>query len=405
MTPVATGVTPTRRTGGVQAEWTPEKIVRAIRRWVELYGEPPRAADWNPSSARWSRQTWRIARYRQGDPETGESWPSLNTAKHPFGGSLNAAVRAAGFEPAKSGPHRQGSVLPEDVEGIAAPPAVRAALRDAASRATTAERLVKAQESQLARAQVQVQALRDAARDARSQAPLEAAPVITRERIVERRVPEPAAIKRVEARAAKTLERATTARDSTQAALSDAKSEVARARRDATRLAARLERAEATINSLREERRITRHKLAAAAEKHATTERLLETTRADTATVKLAAASQPVRIVHEPSPEAKIVRAAEREAAMARLAAQSAERRADGADRAYAEIASAATGQRRHLTRAELAELRSDGPAGPALFADAIKALAAARKHNDRQALRGALLAAASAAMAWQDRL
>ena len=29
-------------------------IIIAIHEWVATYGEPPRAADWNPSSAKWS---------------------------------------------------------------------------------------------------------------------------------------------------------------------------------------------------------------------------------------------------------------------------------------------------------------------------------------------------------------
>src|SRR5438132_11234671 len=91
------GATPGARTGRT-ARWTRAQIIDAIREWVALYGEPPRAADWNPSSAKWSGATWRIERYRSGD------WPSLNAAKKAFGGSLNAAIEAAGYEPNRPGP-------------------------------------------------------------------------------------------------------------------------------------------------------------------------------------------------------------------------------------------------------------------------------------------------------------
>src|SRR5687768_12493599 len=83
---------------GRPTRWTRANIIEKIREWVALYGEPPRAADWNPSAAKWSGCTWRTERYRAGD------WPSLNATKRAFGGSLNAAIIAAGFEPNKPGP-------------------------------------------------------------------------------------------------------------------------------------------------------------------------------------------------------------------------------------------------------------------------------------------------------------
>ncbi|HEX6026303.1 MAG TPA: polysaccharide deacetylase family protein, partial [Solirubrobacter sp.] len=73
--------------------WTRETIIEKIREWNDRYGEPPCSADWNPSLARWRAQEWRADRYREG------FWPSTNAAKRPFGGSFDAAVRAAGLEP------------------------------------------------------------------------------------------------------------------------------------------------------------------------------------------------------------------------------------------------------------------------------------------------------------------
>ena len=81
--------------------WTRETIIEKILEWNVRYGEPPCSADWNPSLARWRAQEWRVERYRDG------IWPSTNAAKRPFDGSFDAAVRAAGLEPHRSGPRRR----------------------------------------------------------------------------------------------------------------------------------------------------------------------------------------------------------------------------------------------------------------------------------------------------------
>src|ERR671929_2330526 len=83
--------------------WTREAIIEHIRAWDAQYGEPPCSADWNPSLARWRAQEWRAERYREG------TWPSTNAVKRPFGGSFDAAVRAAGLEPHRPGPRRRAS--------------------------------------------------------------------------------------------------------------------------------------------------------------------------------------------------------------------------------------------------------------------------------------------------------
>src|SRR5215207_7196981 len=91
--------------------WSRETIIEKIREWNDRYGEPPCSADWNPSLARWRAQEWRIERYREG------SWPSTNAAKRPFGGSLSAAVRAAGLQPHRAGPRRAaGAARPDHAQ-------------------------------------------------------------------------------------------------------------------------------------------------------------------------------------------------------------------------------------------------------------------------------------------------
>src|SRR3954469_13454278 len=128
--------------GGRQVtRWSRESIITKILEWNELYGEPPCSADWNPSLARWRAQDWRADRYREG------VWPSTNAAKRPFDGSFDAAVRAAGLEPHRSGPRRRpaGAARP-DVEQRApmAPRSVDEALLAADERARALERQVAA---------------------------------------------------------------------------------------------------------------------------------------------------------------------------------------------------------------------------------------------------------------------
>src|SRR4051812_6604798 len=90
--------------------WTCESIIEKIADWNGRYGEPPCSADWNPSLARWRAQEWRVERYYA------DHWPSTNAVKRAFGGSFDAAVRAAGLEPARPGPGRAAHVARPDVE-------------------------------------------------------------------------------------------------------------------------------------------------------------------------------------------------------------------------------------------------------------------------------------------------
>src|SRR6266536_2866978 len=131
--------------------WDRDSIIEAIQEWVALYGEPPRAADWNPSSAKWSGQMWRVERYRAGRAD-GSPWPALNSAKRPFGGSLNEAIRAAGFEPAKPGPVRRRDVDPEQASRAVISPEGRAMVDAALAQARDAQRRVASLEAQLDRA-------------------------------------------------------------------------------------------------------------------------------------------------------------------------------------------------------------------------------------------------------------
>jgi hypothetical protein len=109
-------MTPSAQTAGGRRvrRWTRELIIEKILEWEARYGEPPCSADWNPSLARWRAQEWRADRYREGQ------WPSTNAAKRPFGGSFDAAIRAAGLEPRRPGPRRAAGAARPEVEPRAA---------------------------------------------------------------------------------------------------------------------------------------------------------------------------------------------------------------------------------------------------------------------------------------------
>ncbi len=376
MTPAAlAGVSPQARPGR-RGGWDRDSIITAISEWVATYGEPPRAADWNPSSAKWSGQLWRVARYRAGRAD-GSPWPALNAAKRPFGGSLTAAVRAAGFAPARPGPVRRTDVDPAQAGRAVMSPEGRAMVAAALAQAREAERRVTVLEGRLARA-----------------AAARPAPAATKTKVVRERVADDAAIARADRRAASTRAKA----DEQVAA---ARMDAAEARQTAKKLAARLERAEATIASLREERRELKTEVEQGSDRLVAGERMLAHARAEA----LEQAVPEVVTVREPAPGATEVRAARTEATRARRAVADAEERAARAERELREAVAAIRGEPRRLTPAELAELRAEGPSGPAVMAQSVRALAAARADGDRLALRDALAGVARAAVTWGDRL
>jgi hypothetical protein len=96
---------------------------------------------------------------------------------------------------------------------------------------------------------------------------------------------------------------------------------------------------------------------------------------------------------------------ADRDASAALAAARAAEERARAAERQARELATLVCGEPRRLTPAELAELRTSGPSGPAVLAGALRRLARARAAADRVALDAALTEIASAAVRWRDHL
>jgi hypothetical protein len=383
---------------GPGAGWNRDTIIIAIQEWVASYGEPPRAADWNPSSAKWSGQLWRIERYRAGRAD-GSRWPALNTAKRPFGGSLNAAVRAAGFQPAKPGPKRRKDVDPQQAHRADMSPEGRAMLSAALAQAREAEQRVAVLEAQLERAgdrALRLTAERDAARRSGRRA---ATPKVVRERVVD-----DAAIARAQRAAAAAAAKAEAGTRAAREQIAEARMDAAEARTAAKRMAAKLERAEATIATLRGERRELKAGADRAADRLVAAERLLGRAREEAR--RASDRADPVRVtVREPAPAAADLRAARADAARDRRAAAEAELRAARAQRELRETVAAVRGEARKLTAAELAELRVGGPSGPAVMAEALKALAAARTSNNPMRMQSALRRVAQAAVTWQERI
>jgi len=379
---------------GRGAAWDREAIIIAIQEWVATYGEPPRAADWNPSSAKWSGQLWRVERYRDRRAD-GSPWPALNSAKRPFGGSLNEAIRAAGFEPAKPGPRRRSDVDPAQAHRAVMCPEARAMVAAALAQAREAERRIAQLEDRLERAGERAQravAERDAAR--RSGRRVTAKPKVVRERVID-----DAAVARAQRRAVNAEAKAdVTIRDAREKT-AEARMDAAEARTAAKRMAAKLERAEATIGTLRDERRELKLAAGRAGDQLVATQRLLERARAE------AERAPAVVTVREQAPEAGEVRAAQAAAAADRRAAAEAELRAARAERELRETVSALRGEARRLTAAELAELRTNGPGGPAVMAEALRLLADARRTNNPARMQDALRRVAQAAVTWQERI
>src|SRR4051812_8139095 len=155
MAPVQVAGAPRR---GKTPQWTSESVIREIQHFVAAHGEVPRLADFNPGQAKITGQVWRIERYRAGCPICGSPYPSANAARRCFGGSLEAAIRAAGFQPAKRGPRRRTDV---DLSARAMERLdrdARVAVDAALARAEAAERRSERLETQLERLRARAEA-------------------------------------------------------------------------------------------------------------------------------------------------------------------------------------------------------------------------------------------------------
>lgn len=71
------------------------RVIGEMKRWHALYGEPPKAQDWNPV----------LARRRGNEPQAqrAEGWPHATVVARLFG-SWNKAIVAAGYTPRSGRP-------------------------------------------------------------------------------------------------------------------------------------------------------------------------------------------------------------------------------------------------------------------------------------------------------------
>lgn len=385
--------------GGARKTWTRDKIITALKRYADLYGDDFTAASFSPSSAKWNDHPELAERYFAGDPETGAPWPSLNAVKDPFNGSFNEAKLAAGLPVNKPGPSRgkrpAGTAAPiRDVRHV-----TRTVVREVDG--GEARRRAERAEAKVARLSAKVERLEAALREKpRGLAPAPKTITKTKTKTHTVRVKDEVAFKRAEDRHAKATAKIEARLADAREAEKLARVDLAEARQAATRAASKLERAEATIHGLRDERRDLRAELSRAEDRATVAER-----ERDAARARPPERVEVTKHIVKESPSAVAVREAEHRADRAVREAHEAELRAARAEREYMEIAAAVKGEPRKLTKAELNALRSKGPAGPAVLAKALKALAAARATNNKTALFGALTQVASAAVTWKERL
>lgn len=396
----------TRVRGGRQATWTRETIIEALLRYAELYGDDFTAAAFSPSTAKWRDEEWLVERYYEGDPDGIGPWPSLNAAKRFFNGSFNEARIAAGLEPNRPGPaKRRASGAHRPVRDVSHSKATRTVFVEKA----TDEARIRGLEQRLERAERRAERLDGALERSRaSKRPRTVTKTKTKMTTKTLRVTDDAAVARAEKRAQSSVARAEGKVAKAERKLADARVTVDGLRRDvseartaAARLASRLERSEASVSTLRSERREL--KAAAESAQDAATAAKSMLSAAQEAAEALRAET---RVVVRDAPEQAEIDAARIEVREARAAQRDAEVRAARAEREYRELAVAARGEDRKLTKAELDEFRSGGPTGPALLAAALGELATVRKAGgNKTAMRGALRKIASAAVSWMDRL
>jgi hypothetical protein len=358
--------------GARKGTLTRDQVIEKIIRWDALYGEPPCTADWNPSLARWRAQEWRIERYYEGDPETGQPWPALNTAKRLFEGSFDAAVRAAGLVPHRPGPRRRpaGGALPAiEQRAPRAPRDVEEELTAAAERVLEAERRAARAEERTQRALVRADRAEERVAEVRARADGRVAEARERATEAARRAAERSRGPSPEAVAA---ERAARAAERRAEAAEDA---VREAEARAESLERALAVAESEVQAVRAQvtagTSVNGH--ARAAEQRAV------------ALVSATAARRAEQVLAARQAEA------DRDRAIAR---------AEAAERRIRELSGGAR------TLADVSALRGGtGPVGPGPVAEALRALAVARAGSDRTALHDALTRVASEAVRWRERL
>lgn len=362
--------------------WNRDKILQSLRDYAELYGDEYTTAAFNPSVAKWRDELYLVERYYAGNSRRGgEPWPSLNSIKTFFNGSFNEARIAAGLAPNTPGP---SPGRPSRPAGVHAPirDVVEHRVMERSERSVMLSRALRLSEERVARA---------VARAERAEARLADVKPVVRERVrhvaptvktVTKtvKVRDERAVDRVRARLADSEASHRATKEQLRAAVRDRDRAVTAAEQDAVRLADAV--ADAT-----EARRAQMAMTDAMAAAKSRVERLR-----DERDAALAVESD----ARERALAADFVRAAE-------VKVEQAEVRAAKAERVALEYGAAVTGTMRMLSKAELADVRRTGPAGPVVLAGALKKLARARREAGD--LDTALVLVARAALAWRERL
>lgn len=367
-----------KRDGRKVATHTRDTIVEALRRYEALYGGST-SASFNPATAKWGDRDDLIERYYGPDGP----WPSLNTIRGVFG-TFNAAREAAGLPINKAGPN------PRRVTGEHRP------IRDVREHriAVPSERtLTLARDLARAEARADRAEARAERAETRAARPVPA-PVRVEERVRVERV-ERVKVKEkiIKVRDERAIERLRTKLADEAARTRAADAQVAAAVRDLDLSRVALDAAGEAVASARTDAREAERERERAEDRLAAADARVATLVAERDEALGRAAEGAERALAE-----DFVRAAERRA-------DAAEERAARAERAMREQGAAVTGEARRLTRAEIDELRTNGPAGPQVLAEAIKAVAKARSRGSGVALVGALTQLASASIGWRDRL
>jgi hypothetical protein len=390
-------MTPATTVAGRQKVWTRDHLIQSLRDYAQLYGDDFTTAAFNPSVAKWRDDPVSRERYLLGNTLRGEPWPALNTIRKSFGG-FNAAREAAGLEPNKPGPSKRGRrpdhkhapirdvsdrvrvlvrerVVSNDLPTNLSTNAPKRAELSAARRAeASATRRAAKREEQLEKVNARLHDVRERAREAATEA--------RRQRV-----------------------RATSAAQ-TAAALREELSDVNAA---LAVVSEKADRMTAEALSLRSQMREVTEELFHAREELSDVQELREL--ADPA--ELEAARAEVRDARAWVAEARAAvdradaraLAAEAEARRAEAERRSQQRKAQSEAEQRRAIQLAVAGHDRKLTRAELGELRASGPAGSAVFAQAIRDVALAQARGQREPLKRALRRAAAAAIRWMERL
>lgn len=368
-----------------------DTIIKALRDYAELYGDDFASWAFSPSVAKWNDRPEARERYLAGNPKTGEPWPSLNAIKTHFGG-FNAARVAAGLPANKPGPAKGRRPAGEAAPIRGVDDRVRVIYRDrevptSETRESDPEtrKLVRDLERALTRADERMAKLERQA-----------------DKAAERLHAVRARRDELTVKAQKQRERAdrqTARADQLAAEVADLRAAVKAAEGERSEWSAEAVEAALAESGLRVEldaARVELEELRARAE-------LADGGVLEQAASEVAEARERVQHARQAQREAEH---AARDAESARRGAVSLARKAeaDAADERARRVAiqEAVAGHQRRLTPAELAELRSTGPAGLPVLTAAMKRVLKAQGVGPRKA---ALREVATAAIRWAERL